>query len=150
MRQTRVIRRFFKVRGFAVQKYLLHRDSPLELAENVGLVNKISIRIVYLLIVDLHNNIRKNWMKTVVHKNTQRNWRVVLSLSSCCVSPASAVFSWFFLVLFFNVNHLVVFITMTVDQLHIQNQVSLSQTVVAVPIHSNFKTDADLSIEVVG
>ena len=53
---------------------------PLEAFGNVRFVSIQSIWIVNMLIVDVHFNIGKNWVRNAVYMSNERNWNLLLLL----------------------------------------------------------------------
>ena len=126
------LRRFFIVVPLAVQNSLVFRDGSLEVVGNIRFVRIQSIRVVNLLIVDVHFSIGKNGVQKVVYMSNKRNWSVLLRrLFLFCFC-----FFFVFLFCFFGI---VSFVTTTPDKFQFQSQVRLSQINVIVPIRSKFK-----------
>ena len=75
-------RKFFIVVPILGQNSLILQDSPLEIVGNVRLERIQSIRVVILLIVDVHLNIVKNSAQNVVDMIKERNWNLWLLLRS--------------------------------------------------------------------
>ena len=71
------IRKFFLVVLLAVQNSFLFRDGSLEVVGNKRFVRIQSIRVVNLLIVDVHFNIGRR-VQNVLYKSNKSNWGVFL------------------------------------------------------------------------
>ena len=111
---------------------LVLRDGSFEVVGNVKCVRIQSIRVVNLLIADVHFNIGKNWMQNVVYKSNERNWCLLLRhlfLIRFCL----------FFVLLFHFFAIVSFVTTTPDKFQFQSQVRLSQINVVNPIRLKLK-----------
>ena len=129
------IKAFLKVIPFTIPNPFVFSDGSLEVVWNVRFVHKQSIRVVNLLIVDVHLNIGKNCMQNVVYMSNERNWSI-LHLLLCLRFPR---FSGFFFVLFFYFFGFVSFVTTNLDTFQFQRQVRLSQMNAVVPIRLKVK-----------
>ena len=78
MRFHSFIRCFFIVVPFAERNTFVFRDSPLEVVGNVRFVRIQSIRVVNLLIVDVHFNVGKNCMQNFFYMSNETNWCLLL------------------------------------------------------------------------
>ena len=126
------IRKFFIVEPLAVQNSLVFRDGSLEVVGNIRFVRIQSIRVVNVLIVDVHFNIGKNWVQNVVYMSNDGNWSVFLRrLLHFC-------FCLFFVLLFYSFA-IVGSVTTTPDKFQFQSQVRLSQINVIIPIRLKLK-----------
>ena len=86
---------------------------------------------MYLLTVDVHFNIGKNWVQNVIYMSNERNWRVLCRLF---------LFRFFlFFVILFYFFGIVSFLTTTPDKFQFQGQVRLSQINVIARIRLKFK-----------
>ena len=68
------IKIFFIIVPFAEQNTFVFRDSPLEVVGNVRFVRIQSIRVVNLLIVDVHFNVGKDCVRNFVYMGNETNW----------------------------------------------------------------------------
>ena len=116
-----LIWKFFIVLSLAVQNAFVIRGSPFEVAGNKRLVRIKSIRIVNLLIVDLHFNIGKNWRRNVIDMINERNWSLPLLLLRLFLIQFCFSFLFFFLCF-----GIVCFATTTLDKFQFQSQVRVS------------------------
>ena len=115
-----------------MQNSLVLRDGSLEVVGNLRFVRIQSIRVVNLLIVDVHFNIGKKWVQYVVYMSNEKNWSLFLRrLFLFCFC--------FFFVFFFHFFGIVSFVTTTPDKIQFQSQVRLSQINVKFPIRLKFK-----------
>ena len=121
------------------KSHLVFKNRALEVVGNVIFVRIQSIRIVKLLIVDVHPSLRKNSVKNVVYLSNEEIWN--LSLLFCHLRCSLIRFSFFF-VLSFNFFAVVSFVTTTLDSFEFQSQVPLFQINPIYPIRLNFKLDA--------
>ena len=129
------IRKFFVVVPVAMQNSLVIRDGSLEVVRNVRLVRIQSIRVVNLLIVDIHLNIgKKLGAKRCLHE--KREELVPPPPPSLPHPLLPLLCAPFLLLCYLN------FVTTTPDKFQFQSQVRLSQFNVIVPIRLNFKLDA--------
>ena len=126
-----LIKKLFIVVHLALPNSFVFRDSRLEVVGNVRLVRIQPIRVVNWLTVDVHFNIRKNWVQNVLYKSNERNWSLLLP-----VRRRFLICFWLFFVLFFVI---VTFVTTTLDNIQFQSQVRLSQINLVVPIYLKFK-----------
>ena len=117
----------------AVQNSLVFREVSLEIVGNVRLLRIQSIRVVYLLIVDVHFNFGKMWVQNVVYISNERNWGLLL------LRRLFFICFYHFFVLLFYFFAIVSFATTTPDKFQFQSQVRLSQSNVKVPICWKFK-----------
>ena len=111
------IRKFFIVVPLAVQNSLVFRDGSLEVVGNVSFVRLQSIRVVNLLIVDVHFNIGKNLVQKIKYSSS--------AVSSSFAFASSLCFFYFF--------GIVSIVTTTPDKFQFQSQVRLSQINVIFP-----------------
>ena len=121
------IKKFFIVVPLAVKNLLVFRDGSLEVVGNVRFVHIQFFRNVNLLIVGVHFNNGRNWVKKFVYMSNERNWCLFL------LRPFLIRFYFFFVLLFYFFA-IVSFVTTTPDKLQFQSQVLLFQINVIVPI----------------
>ena len=121
-----------------MQNPLVVRESSLEVVGHVRFVRIQAIKVVILLIVDIHFNFGKNWMQKFVHMSKKRKWSI-LHLFLFLRFPCFYSLFWFFLVLFFNFFPVICFVSTIFDKIQFQSQVKLSQVNVIDPIRLNFK-----------
>ena len=131
-RLHKFIRKFFKVLHFAVENSLVIRDGPLGVVGNVRLVCIQALRVVNLLIVDVHVNIEKKWVQYVVFKSNEKSWILFLLFPYII----RLCFFFVFCVCF---SSIVGFVTTTLDEFQFQGQVDLSQFKVLVQLRLKFK-----------
>ena len=111
---------------------LVFRNGPLEVVGNVRFVRIQSIRVVNLLIVDVHFNNGKISLQSVLYMINKRNWSVFLR-------RLFLFHFYLFFVLLFQLLAIVSFVTTTSDKFQFQSQVRLSQMNVIVLIPLKFK-----------
>ena len=128
------IGKFFIVVHFAVPNFLAFRDGSFEVFGDVENVRIQSIRVVILLIVEVHFNIGKNWTQNVVYMSNERNWRLLLLLRCRFL-----IRFCLFLVLLFYFFSIVNFVTTTSDKFQFPSQKRLSQINVLVPVRLKLK-----------
>ena len=94
------IRKFFKVVALAVENSLVFREGPLEIVGNVRMVSVQSIRVVDLLIVDVHLNMWKSSVQNVGYVSNEKNGSLLLFFR-----PFLIFFCFFFVLFFFLLRH---------------------------------------------
>ena len=108
-----IIKKLLTVIQFAVKNSSVFGQSSFEIVGIERFVQKQSIRFVVLLNVDLHLNIRENWIQNVLYMNHHRNWSVFFSL---VFHPIASATFWDSLVCYFcNFFGIGSFVTKTVD-----------------------------------
>ena len=106
--------------------------APLKLLGNVRFGRIQSIRVVNLLIVDVHFNIGKYWVQNVVYMSNERNW--------CLLQRRLLLVPFYLLIVLPSYFFAIVnFVTTTPDKFQLQSHVGLSQINVIAPIRSKFK-----------
>ena len=96
-----------------------------------------STRVVYLLIVDVHFNIGKQWMQNAVYMSNKRNWSLLFyRLFLFCFCLIFVLLFYFF--------GIVSFVATTPEKFQFQSQVRLTQINVVFSIRLKFKLYAVL------
>ena len=107
------------------------RDVSLEVVGKIRFVRIQSIRVVNLLIDDVHFNIGKNWVENVVYMSNERNWSLLFRrLFHFC-------FRFLFVLLFYFFG-IVSFVATTPDKFQFKSQVRLSPINLIVSIRLKF------------
>ena len=120
-------------------KPLVFRDGSPEVVRNKTFVRIQSLRVVRLLIVDVHFNIIKNWVQNVVYMSKERIWSLLFLLRRRLL-----IRSCLFSVLLFYSFGFVSFVTTNPDNYRIQSQGRLSQVNVVVKFRLKCKLSAVL------
>ena len=114
------IKKFFIVVPLQYKTLFCFKDSLVEVVGKVKLVHMQSIRVVSLMIVDLHFNIGHNWVQNCIQLSNERNWSLLLFL--CFL-----IHFCIFLALFLVFSGIVYFVTTTNKKFQFQSEARQSQ-----------------------
>ena len=128
-----LIKKFFIVVPFAVQHSFAFRLGAFEVVGNARFVRTQSLRLVKVLIADVHFNISKNPAQNVFYMSTETNWSYLLLFRRCRFLIRFCLF--FILFCFLGIVSLV---TTILETFQFPSQIRLSQTNILAFIRFEF------------